>query len=217
MNKKLIETKKRKTPSGPLREKERTKLKMLASVGRVLKKKGYSGLNIATIAADCKVDRKLIYTYFGTLDNLIETYIVQQDYWKTKAKPQIEELILQNEVSKEEMISLLNGQFNVVYNDQTLQKILQWELSESHPQLRKLADSREEIGELLIERFIKSYSNKEIDLRAILAIQTAGLYYLALHARTNGSTFCGIDLNQNDGRQRIEKAINTIFKDLIKE
>jgi AcrR family transcriptional regulator len=205
------EQKTRKVTSGPVREKARTMNKIVNAVGKVLKKHGYPGLSIANIATEAKVDRKLIYTYFENLDNLVETFIQKRDYWKTKAKSTISTLLNQDVISQNEMQNLLIGQFDTVMNDEILQRILQWELSEDKDILRKLADSREEIGEQLIQRYEKSFIESNVDIRAVLALQTAGLYYLAMHAHTNGSTFCGLDLNLDVDRERIINALKMIL------
>jgi AcrR family transcriptional regulator len=205
------EQKTRKVTSGPVREKARTMNKIVNAVGKVLKKHGYPGLSIANIATEAKVDRKLIYTYFENLDNLVETFIQKRDYWKTKAKSTISTLLNQDVISQNEMQNLLIGQFDTVMNDEILQRILQWELSEDKDILRKLADSREEIGEQLIQRYEKSFIESNVDIRAVLALQTAGLYYLAMHAHTNGSTFCGLDLNLDVDRERIIHALKMIL------
>lgn len=201
----------RKVTSGPVREKARTMNKIVNAVGKVLKKHGYPGLSIANIATEAKVDRKLIYTYFENLDNLVETFIQKRDYWKTKAKTTITTLLNQDVISQNEMQNLLIGQFDTVMKDEILQRILQWELSEDKDILRKLANSREEIGEQLIQRYEKSFIESNVDIRAVLALQTAGLYYLALHAQTNGSTFCGLDLNLGVDRERIINALKMIL------
>ncbi len=201
----------RKVTSGPVREKARTMNKIVNAVGKVLKKHGYPGLSIANIATEAKVDRKLIYTYFENLDNLVETFIQKRDYWKTKAKSTISTLLNQDVISQNEMQNLLIGQFDTVMKDEILQRILQWELSEDKDILRKLANSREEIGEQLIQRYEKSFIESNVDIRAVLALQTAGLYYLAMHAQTNGSTFCGLDLNLDVDRERIINALKMIL------
>lgn len=210
------EKKARKVTAGPIREKARTMDKLIAAVGKVIKKHGYPGLTIANIASESGLDRKLVYTYFGTLDNLIEVYITRQDYWKSKANQQIESLLQAETLSKLAMVNLLQGQFDQVLNDKTLQRIIHWELGVKSKPLRKLADAREEIGEHLLKKFEATYPNKDVDIRALLAIQTAGLYYLALHAKSNGSTFCGIDLNTEEGKNRIRKSVETTLEHLIK-
>jgi len=66
-----------------------------------------------------------------------------------------------------------------------------------------------------LNKFEESYPNKDIYLRALLAFQTAGLYYLALHASSNGSTFCGIDINTPEGKERINRTIENTLDLLI--
>ncbi len=66
------------------------------------------------------------------------------------------------------------------------------------------------LGEKLFSLLDKNKENK-FDLRAILAIQIAGLYYLSIHAKSNGSLFCGINLNTPEGRQRIINSMESII------
>lgn len=216
MKKKLETQKPRKVTSGPIREKARTMRRMVAAVGKVLKKKGYPGLTIANIAIEAQVDRKLVYSYYGSLDKLVGIYLREQDYWKTKAKKQISILLKKDSISKQEMDDLLIGQFDAVLQDKILQRILQWELSEPNKALRMIADEREDVGEELLKKYEADISNNDVDIRAIIALQTAGLYYLALHAKSNGSTFCGIDINKEEGEERIKKALSNVL-DLCKK
>lgn len=99
----------------------------------------------------------------------------------------------------------------VLRKDKALQKIIHWELGESNKILRKIADNREEIGEQIFSAIIPGFSDTNVDLRARLALLIGGIYYLTLHAKTNGSSFCGIDLNEELGRNRIENAIKDII------
>lgn len=203
---------KRKTSSGPIREKARTMDKLVKAVGKVIKKQGYAKLNIANISKEAGLDRKLVYAYFGSLDNLVETYIKGKDYWKSDTKNIISHLLeTKKELESEDIISLLKGQFDAVLNDKSLQKLLHWELEGENKTLRKISDSRDELGEKLFELYEPKFSATNIDIRAILAIQIGGLYYLALHAKSNGSLFCGIDINQPEGQKRIEKSLETVI------
>lgn len=205
----------RKVSSGPLREKSRTMHRLVMAVGEVIQKQGYSGLNISNISKKAGVDRKLVYTYFGSLDNLIETYIRQKDYWNTKAKDVIERLSQDpRPIDADKMTSLLQGQFETILADRSLQKIIHWEIGEKNEILSKLADSREETGEHLLRNLDPYFEPKGIDLRAVLALQVGGLYYLALHAASNGSTFCGIDITQAQGKERIKKALSILIQDV---
>ena len=73
----------RKKVQGPIRDKEKTKLRMLNAVGKILKSKGYQGLQVTKIATAAGVDKKLIYDYYGSVDKLINEYLKQRDYWNS--------------------------------------------------------------------------------------------------------------------------------------
>ena len=70
----------RKVTDGPVRNKERTKENLISALGEILKKDGFSGLNISRVAEKAKVDRRLIYDYFGSLEGLVEEYLNTNDY-----------------------------------------------------------------------------------------------------------------------------------------
>lgn len=212
--KKAEETEKtRKVTSGPVREKARTMDKLTMAVGNVIQKQGYAGLNIANICKEAGLDRRLVYTYFGSLDNLVETYINQKDYWKSHAREDIDSLLEKEAtLNSEDIIKLLQGQFDTVLEDKALQKIIHWELGEKNKILRKLSDDRESVGEELFNLCEPAFENTGLDIRAILSLQIGGLYYLSLHAKSNGSLFCGIDINQPNGKERISRALEKIVQ-----
>jgi len=203
--------KQRKVSQGPIREKARTMKKLVNSVGKVLKRKGYPGLTIANIAAEAKVDRKLIYVYFGTIDNLIETYIREKDFWKSDSNDFVQHLFSNPDIlTKKVLTELLHQQFGNMLNNLELQKIIHWEIGGKNEILRKIADEREAMGEQLFDFMEANYTNPASDIRAVLALQVSGIYYLSLHAKNNGSNFCGIDINTPEGEQRIYKALEQI-------
>ncbi len=83
----------RKSAAGSIRNKERSKKKFLDAVGKILKTKGYAGLKVNDIAATAGVDKKMIYTYFGGMDGLIDEYIRSQDYWIKVTTDKIDKII----------------------------------------------------------------------------------------------------------------------------
>ncbi|MCA6066083.1 TetR/AcrR family transcriptional regulator [Chryseobacterium sp. RG1] len=201
----------RKVVQGPIRDKEKTKQKLLAAVGKILRVKGYSGLKVSKIAAVAGFDKKLIYEYFGSTDKLIDEYIKSQDYWSRVSQENVEVDISDGgkELSKMAILS----QYDNLKKNKELQKIILWGLSESKPILKKIADEREEIGEMLFSNIVDPYFGEEdaVRYRAITALLVSGAYYLNLYTGYNASKFCGIDLKTDEGRQEIEKAIVEII------
>jgi len=199
----------RKVVQGPIRDKEKTKQKLLNAVGKILKTKGYSGLMVSKIAAVAGFDKKLIYEYFGSTDKLIDEYIKSQDYW-SRFEP--DSNIDLSDGGKELCKSAILNQFENLKKNKELQKILVWEMSESRPILKKLLDQREEVGEELFKNITDPYfGDKAEDYRAITAILVAGIYHLNLFTGHNGTTFCGIEMKTDEGRKKIEKALVDII------
>lgn len=195
----------RKVVQGPIRDKEKTKQKLLAAVGKILRVKGYSGLKVSKIAAVAGFDKKLIYEYFGSTDKLVDEYIKSQDYW-TKFN-QTEEVDLSDGGKELSKTAVLN-QFENLKKNKELQKIILWELSESKPILRKLVEQREEVGDVLFQHITDPHFGENATrYRAIMALIISGAYYLNLYTGYNANKFCGIDMKTDEGRAEIEKAI----------
>jgi len=203
--------KQRKVSSGPLRDKSRTMARMVEAVGKVIQKKGYTGLTAPNIALAAGVDKKLVWTYFGGIDNLIEVFLQSKDFLKTGAKPVIDDMLSNpNNVGAEEFNKLLQAQLTTLMKDRYLHKIIHWELGEDKKVLRIMAEKREEIGEGLLKLIDPQFTNTDVNIRAIAALLLGGVYFLTLHAKNNGSTICGININEEQGRIEIEKTIQSI-------
>ncbi|HCN49750.1 MAG TPA: TetR/AcrR family transcriptional regulator [Chryseobacterium sp.] len=204
----------RKSAAGSVRNKERSKKKFLDAVGKILKTKGYSGLKVNDIAGTAGVDKKMIYTYFDGIDGLIDEYIRSQDYWIKVTTDKMDEIIPTINDGGEQFIrEMLLSQFDYVYDNKEAQKLLLWSISEPRKSLRKLIDTQEENGEYVFENVFEPYfKERSEDLRAVMAIMVAGLYYLNIFSSVNGSIFCGLDMNSAEGRSKIKNAISFLVR-----
>jgi AcrR family transcriptional regulator len=202
----------RKIVDGKLRNKERTKKKILLAVGKLLRNKGYKSLGVNKIAETAGVDKKLIYLYFGSREKLIETYIKQTDYWLAVGDFPQQQFLEQYKTDFGEAMSiqLLQQQFEFIFQNKEMQKVLLWELSENETILRRIADNREALATQLFKLSDLFFKNSKTDMRATTAILIAGLHYLVLHATVNGSTFCELDIAVENDRKRIADAIEQI-------
>lgn len=168
------------------------------------------------------MDKRLVWTYFDGVENLVEEYIKKNEFWQSGlTNNTFNNLITKEEdLDKDKAFFLLKTHFEKFSNDLALQKLITWEISEENEMLRKIANRREELGEQIFSLIDNKFSNLGVDIRAIVAILLGGTYYLNLHAKTNGSLFCGIDLNTEEGKNRIlntiEFIINTSFDKLEK-
>lgn len=199
-----------KSPSSKEQSKEKSKQKFLAAVGKILKTKGFAGLKVNAIAAAAGLDKKLIYKYFGGTDQLLDTYLSTKDFWSNVKGDRIPKDIKDGgqAFSKE----LVSAQFDYMFRDKEYQKIILWRLSEQRKSLQRLTTTQEEVGEVILQNITDPFFGDNADMyRAVMAILVSGVYYLNLTTDVNGSIFCGLDLNEESGRAKIEKALHFLI------
>ncbi len=192
------------------RNKDKSKKQFLEAVGQILQLKGYEGLKVNDIAQTAGLDKKLIYKYFGGTDGLLDEYIHSKDYWSNvNIDIDLEKV---TDHGKAIGSQLLHNQFDYVFQNKEFQKILLWGLSEERESLKKLTDDQEENGEALFSNVTDPhFGEKAVDFRAVMAILISGAYYLNLYTNSNGSIFCGIDLQQEAGRDKIKQALTFLL------
>lgn len=199
----------RKVTDGPVRNKERTKENLITALGKILKKDGFSGLSISKVAEEAKVDRRLIYDYFGGLEGVVKEYLNSNDYWNIRPE-EINDIIETSKADNGKALAyrVLENQFNSLISNEEMRQIITWGLSEKLPVLKELDLKRENIGDqLLREIFDGIFDHSDKNFRAMYAILMGGVYYLTLHARMQENPFCGIDLQQTSGQEEIRKAL----------
>jgi len=73
------------------------------------------------------------------------------------------------------------------------------------------------LGEDLFQLTDETFKDSNIDLRAISALMVAGIYYLVLHANSNNSLFCEIDIKDSAGFSRINNALAWVISQAYDE
>ena len=199
-----------KPEAGSQRNKARSKQRFLDAVGEIMNTVGFSGLKVNDIARVAGLDKKLMYNYFGGRDELIDEYIRTKDFW-TNVKGDSENP-LPKDGGREFSKSMLLSQFEYVFKNEEMQKILLWGLLEDRNELKKLAQAREDSGALIFEAITDPHFGDQAKrYRAVTALMVAGIYYLDIYASTQTATFCGLDLKSNEGRNEIEEAITFLI------
>lgn len=197
---------------GPIRNRERTKLKLLNAVGDIIREKGYTGLRINKIVEQANVDRKTLYDCYGTVNNLVENYIKTKDYYMAY-EDQAEKLVKEyNSGNIRDLVKkLLIGQLEAFSVDKEKQNILMWHLSEDNPILADISAKREKIGSVFLKLVAKHFEGTDIKIKAKIALLVSGIYFLMLYGRKNKQElFCEIDLSSTDGVDSIKDAIAEI-------
>lgn len=201
-----------------IKNKELTKRKLIWSLGETIKLEGFNSLSASKIARRAEVDRKLINRYFGGLNQLIEAYVVQNDYWLLFTE-HINELLESNKFpgSKEIITSVLQNQFTYFFAEKDMQRLILWELTTDSPLMKSIHNARESMGQKLLSLTDLHFKNSDVNFRAICALIVGGIYYIILHSVYNGATFTDMDISSDQGQAEISKAIEQIIDWAYKE
>lgn len=203
----------RKIIDGPVRNKERTKERVISAVGHILKKNGFAGLNISKVALRAKVDRRLIYDYFGGLEGVVKEYLNANDYWKIDPE-NLHDILENNRIDHGKSLScaVLEDQLHSLMANEEMRRIISWGLSEKLPELKELDLKRENAGEAVFKEIIDPYfAGSPTNFRAVYALLMGGVYYLTLHAGVQENPFCGIDLQKPEGMEAIKNAMKQLI------
>jgi AcrR family transcriptional regulator len=208
----------KKTYHGVTNDKERSKQKLVDAVGVIIRSHGYTGLNASNIAKSAGVNRRLINLYFGNLDTLVETYVRGKDYW-VAASGNAGELMEENKGNDTRQIleTLLVNQLDYFFKEEEMQKIVLWQISQRSQIMFEVAEEREKLGAAYFDLADPFFEKTDVDLRAVAGLLVGGIYYMVLHAKSNDSLFCQIDVNSPEGLDRIKKAIGSILKDTFRK
>jgi AcrR family transcriptional regulator len=207
----------KKTYHGVTNDKERSKQKLVDAVGVIIRSQGYTGLNASNVAKNAGVNRRLINLYFGNLDALVETYVRGKDYW-VAASGNAGELMEVNKGNDTRQIleTLLVNQLDYFFKEEEMQKIVLWQISQRSQIMFEVAEEREKLGAAYFDLADPFFEKTDVDLRAVAGLLVGGIYYMVLHAKSNDSLFCQIDVNSPEGLDRIKKAIGSILKDTFR-
>jgi AcrR family transcriptional regulator len=201
------------------RNKELTMQRFIEAVGEIMREEGIKGLGLNNIARRAGYDKNLINRYFGSRDGLLDAYIAEKDYWLKFQKEILRSITEEDDIKKYPAIvaNIFKNQLRYFYQDKDAQLIILAELNGQELELlQSIARTRELIGEDVLVKIVPIFQAVGINIRPIMALFTAGIYYVVLHAVNNRSTFAGVDINTEEEREsaakEIDWAIDQIFK-----
>ena len=88
-----------------------------------------------------------------------------------------------------------------LYDNQEMQRILLWELTDVNDTTHTIAGNREQHYADAYAVYESQFTAASIPFRQIASLMVAGAYYLVLHRNT--STFGGVDYSLPEGRDKL--------------
>jgi AcrR family transcriptional regulator len=193
------------------RDRAETRKKILAAMGRLLERKGSTALGINAIAREARVDKVLIYRYFGGISELYHAFALEGNSFPSFdeiAGGHLPELL---RLPPPEMAKAMILGFGRVLRRRPITKeMYRWELQERNELTEALAKERERVS---MEWLALAPDMHGEDLAAVVSILVAGQIYLTLRSKTS-DTYNGLDLTSESGWKRIENAV-ALLSDLF--
>jgi AcrR family transcriptional regulator len=187
------------------KNKEATKRILIDAVGEIIRTEGYTALGVNNIALKADVDKILIYRYFTTPENLIETYVREKDYWLIFSE-KIRNAAAEKQGDLKEIVTgILENQFDFFYQEQEMQQLILWEIAGKSELMKEIALARESQAVDLLNAADDHFRGSGINFRMLSALLSAGIYYMTLHKDIG--EFCGIDLNQPHQREELKRTV----------
>ena len=164
-------------------------------------KRGFSGSLVSEIIKKAKVEPVVFYNRYHNLEEFFSEFVKGYDYWFSDVAKEANK----QEKPYDQFIALIEGLQECLIEKSVMQELIRWEIAEGNDITKRTASIREMFTLPLVEKYDDLFKNSGIDFVAIATIIVSGLYYLYLHK--DRSTFCNIDMNTEEGRNRINQAI----------
>jgi AcrR family transcriptional regulator len=193
------------------RDRKGTRKKILTALGRLLARKGSRGLGINAISREAKVDKVLIYRYFGGIDQLYRAFALEGNTFPSLeevAEGRLNEFPNLSTAEKAKVIVLGFGR--AIRRRPITKELMRWELQERNALSDALAMERERQAQHWLGLAPDLHG---ADLSAVTALLVAGQVFLTLRSKT-AQTYNGIDLHSDSGWKRIEDAV-ALLSDLF--
>jgi AcrR family transcriptional regulator len=171
-----------------------------AAVESVLKR-GFSGSLVSEIIKKAKIEPVVFYNRYQNLEEFFSEFVKGYDYWFSDVAKEANK----QETPHDQFIALIEGLQECMIEKSVMQELIRWEIAEGNDITKRTASIREMFTLPLAEKYDNLFKNSGIDFVAIATIIISGLYYLYLHK--DRSTFCNIDMNTEEGRNRVNQAI----------
>lgn len=198
----MVERKKRRTT-------QQVKDDIIKAVGNVISKQGFSKLGVVSVAEEAGMDKAMLYRHYKDFDDILNHYVEQEDFWiKYLAVPEHVHATQDNIVDL--LSNIFTSQFKVLIENSKFQELLKWELLDSSELMRENAQTREVMAAQLVDEIQTHFPHDNIGSNNILAVITAGIYYLVMHK--NVSTFAKVDLNKKDQQEKFISNILWLVK-----
>jgi AcrR family transcriptional regulator len=194
-----------------VRDKEETKMRIVAAVGKQLASRGFRDLGVNSIAREAGVDKVLIYRYFGGLPELLYAYSQEGDYWPTFAELVGEPGTVKADSAADWLVHILTKVQAAIRQRPITLEILRWEIVDNNELTHELAAIRSRVALECISFINQRYPfPPELDVLALATVILSAVIYITLRTDTNPN-YLGMDFSTPAGWDRMNDMVISII------
>lgn len=189
------------------RDREATTDKLLAAVGEVLARDGFTGIGVNAVARQAGVDKVLIYRYFGGLPGLIAAWGESGRFWPTLEEVLGPDPAAVRALPAGERLALFFERYVDALRARPLTiELLAAEIVERNELTGVLEAQRESWGEEVARLLGGAELVQHKAAGAVVPLLVGGVHYLLVRARKI-RVFSGIDITADAGWDTLKQAL----------
>lgn len=195
------------------RNRAKTTQRIVEALEEVISERGLEGVGVNRIAEKANVSKVLIYRYFGGMEGLLEYYVKMGKLFPVFTPAILDQI---RPLHDSDVARIWYRQVIQTYRYFRTFKAAREVLKASVIENDSIAETTAKAQDEEMTRLVSQLSFvKGADTQAISAVVLGAMTYLTIMAQ-NDRTMIGIDLRSEEGWQRIENAIKTIYISLNK-
>lgn len=190
------------------RNRAKTTQRIVEALEDVIAERGLEGVGVNRIAEKANVSKVLIYRYFGGMEGLLEYYVKMGKLFPVFTPAVLDQIrpLHESDVARIWYRQVIQT-YRYFRTFKAAREILKASVIENDSIAQTTAQAQDEEMTRLVSQlsFVKG-----ADTQAISAVVLGAMTYLTIMAQ-NDHTMISIDLRSEEGWQRIENAIKTIY------
>lgn len=203
----ILETK----PAPRIKDRAATEKIIFNAAKALLAEEGFQRFGINAVARRAGCDKQLIYRYFGGLEGLVDAIGEDLGSWvKDRIPEDTGGMFLLTYGDLMEKLALYF--MDALREDPLVCKIVAWEVSDSSPQVTRLAEARAKSLAKWLERMKGSLAApRGVDTAAVNAVLFGAIQHIVISAATSGQ-FAGVPMKTSKDWEKIETAVKRLVR-----
>lgn len=190
------------------RNRAKTTQRIVEALEDVIAERGLEGVGVNRVAEKANVSKVLIYRYFGGMEGLLEYYVKMGKLFPVFTPALLDQI---RPLHESDVARIWYRQVIQTYRYFRTFKAAREILKASVMENDSIAETTARAQDEELTRLVNQLSfTKGADTQAISAVVLGAMTYLTIMAQ-NDHTMISIDLRSEEGWQRIENAIKTIY------